>query len=348
MIGGGAIRMALGLMLLASSALAETPQLALVIGNAGYAALPALPGCAAATQAMTAALQSRGFDVQSRSDATRGEFEGAVGAFARRLADAPGAAAVIYVCGYAAGLEGRAFLLPVSAALRRDSDVLGQGVVAKTLQDLLIRGGVKAGLVVLDGVAQPGTAGSVGFDRLGEQGDGGAVALLAAMSAPAGDRPMPLGTAVAAELSAPELELHALLQAVRQRLPAGDAPALTMRTPADAAWLVGPPALPPVPQVTVAPRAGEVAPPGLEAPKPEAPEAAATATEFPDESRMTDLDRRRVQGALATLGYYSGRVDARFGAETRAAIRRFQHEIGAELTGRITPEQALRLFAMAR
>jgi peptidoglycan hydrolase-like protein with peptidoglycan-binding domain len=58
---------------------------------------------------------------------------------------------------------------------------------------------------------------------------------------------------------------------------------------------------------------------------------------------MTADDRQRIQTALLRLGYYDGKVDGIFGPDTRAAIRRFQHEIGTEMTGRITPEQASRL-----
>jgi peptidoglycan hydrolase-like protein with peptidoglycan-binding domain len=58
---------------------------------------------------------------------------------------------------------------------------------------------------------------------------------------------------------------------------------------------------------------------------------------------MTDADRRRVQTTLARLGYYDGQVDGIFGPDTRAAIRRFQHEIHGEMTGRLTAEQATRL-----
>ena len=60
---------------------------------------------------------------------------------------------------------------------------------------------------------------------------------------------------------------------------------------------------------------------------------------------MTEADRRRVQAALGTLGYYSDRVDGRFGPGTRAAIRRFQFEMRAEMTGVLTAEQASRLVA---
>ena len=58
---------------------------------------------------------------------------------------------------------------------------------------------------------------------------------------------------------------------------------------------------------------------------------------------MSGGDVRFVQGALQKLGYYSGQVDGVFGPDTRAAIRRYQHELGAPMTGNLTPDQATRL-----
>ena len=63
---------------------------------------------------------------------------------------------------------------------------------------------------------------------------------------------------------------------------------------------------------------------------------------------LNEADRRRVQLALQRLGYYDGQVDGRFGPESLAAIRRFQHEVGAEMTGRLTTEQAGRLLQDGR
>jgi peptidoglycan hydrolase-like protein with peptidoglycan-binding domain len=58
---------------------------------------------------------------------------------------------------------------------------------------------------------------------------------------------------------------------------------------------------------------------------------------------MSEADRRRVQSALVRLGYYDGKIDGVFGPDSRAAIRRYQHEIGAAMTGKLTAEQATRL-----
>src|SRR5208283_1638747 len=105
----------------------------------------------------------------------------------------------------------------------------------------------------------------------------------------------------------------------------------------------------PTPEITVAPTPE----PGLTptaTPTPgsqstSAPASASTPpmTTMPDEAHMSRADRVRVQEALLRLGYYKGNADGIFGPLTRAAIRRFQKEIGAETTGHLTAEQALRL-----
>jgi peptidoglycan hydrolase-like protein with peptidoglycan-binding domain len=68
-------------------------------------------------------------------------------------------------------------------------------------------------------------------------------------------------------------------------------------------------------------------------------------TTMPDEANMSDADRLRVQDTLRRLGYYKGQVDGVFGPLTRAAIRRFQGSVGAEMTGRLTAEEASRLVS---
>jgi peptidoglycan hydrolase-like protein with peptidoglycan-binding domain len=61
---------------------------------------------------------------------------------------------------------------------------------------------------------------------------------------------------------------------------------------------------------------------------------------------MSEAERKRVQDALHRLGYYEARVDGIFGPVTGAAIRRFQHDIGAEETGHLNAEEASRLVNM--
>jgi peptidoglycan hydrolase-like protein with peptidoglycan-binding domain len=58
---------------------------------------------------------------------------------------------------------------------------------------------------------------------------------------------------------------------------------------------------------------------------------------------MSEANRRQIQEALGRRNFYEGPVDGIFGPLTRAAIRRFQHEIGADTTGHLTAEEANRL-----
>ena len=60
---------------------------------------------------------------------------------------------------------------------------------------------------------------------------------------------------------------------------------------------------------------------------------------------MTHADRRGVQIALARMSYYVAQIDGLFGADTRAAVRRWQHEVGANMTGTLSGAQATRLVS---
>jgi hypothetical protein len=122
-----------------------------------------------------------------------------------------------------------------------------------------------------------------------------------------------------------------------------------------------PPAPPVTPPAAPAPASAPAAvPPAIVVPPPPPPPAppefspstapapARPRLVMPDEDYMTEQERRQVQTMLAAMGYYAGRIDATFGPETRAAIRRYQFEIKGDMTGRLTAEQATRLVNSSR
>lgn len=61
--------------------------------------------------------------------------------------------------------------------------------------------------------------------------------------------------------------------------------------------------------------------------------------------RIIDLEHR--QRALAALGHYSGRVDGKYGAQTRDAVRGFQREIGFDETGALSALETVLLICQA-
>jgi hypothetical protein len=315
-------RIAVALVLVPLAAASQAPR-ALVIGNSTYVGLPGLPGCAASARTVSAALRRRGFAVTEKLDVSNGEMGSAI-----REVAAPGATAlVLYVCGYAMDYGGHAFLLPASAQIERDTDALTQGVVAKSALTAVETSNAPAALVLLDAVAAPvppdGTAAVPHFDKLlAAPVRTGFVAAFSDAAPPQGASAF--AAAIAAALGQPVLQVGDVITAIAGRT-AAPGVALTQLTPSAPGYLVDAPV-----------------------PPSASPPAAAAAPAEPDEAHMTDVDRRAVQSALLRLGYYDRAADGVFGPETRAAIRRYQHEIGAPMTGEITPAQSARLVSAGR
>jgi type IV secretory pathway VirB10-like protein len=126
-------------------------------------------------------------------------------------------------------------------------------------------------------------------------------------------------------------------------VPAIEHPALEPGARRDAS-----PSAPPVASPAPAATAVHPAPPSPEPSVVALPVAPPQRLTMADEDQMSEQDRRRIQLMLATMGYYSGRIDGTFGPETRAAIRRYQFEIKSEMTGRLSAEQATRLANSVR
>jgi hypothetical protein len=340
------------LALLAPAAHADPApaRLALVLGEAAYANLPALPGCTVSAQVIGERLRALGFDVTARPDASNGVMGAALTDFAAQVAAARTPAVAVYFCGYAAVFDNRLFLLPVSATVERPSDVLTQGVPAQSVVDLAARN-TRASLSALDTYQRPNAE------------PGGAEALAAFVAAQAkspghfvvagtetemSSTATPLAQALSAGLAKPPVDLDAMTASLGKTFqvagtPGARGPTLLAPPATPAAAVVAPsPAAPPAANAAAAlpPR------PALTAPAA-APATAPVARSLPEESHYTPSDRREVQDALRALGYYDGAVDGVIGPDTRAAIRRYQHELGAPMTGTLTPAEGTRLLAQA-
>jgi len=329
------------LFLWANPALAQPARIGLVIGNSNYSALPAVAGCQVSSRDLAQALRGLGYQVVERQDVTSGGLAAAISEFSRGMELAPAASVVIYICGYAAGMNDRPFLLPVTASIRRPSDIMTQGMLAKAVLDVLVRGNPSRALVALDVVPVPDAPPPV-LDSLTDVPAPEGAGLIAVIDPQPTTGPTALSVALGTGLTAPGAELGTLLEGLKAELathPSARVAALRMPSAARPLAADDPP-----PSTLPSP-ATPLVQPEPTAVRPAAPvtDAAPPMPALPDEGAMTDSERRRIQEALARIGYYAGRIDGRFGAETRAAIRRFQHEIGVETTGVITGEQAARL-----
>ena len=320
---------------------AEPLRVALIAANTQYANLPALSRCAPSAAAARDALRAKGFEVIDRTNLGRGEFDSAIGQLARRAAASPPATVALYYCGYAVEFNNRPFLLPTSATLSRDHDVLTQGIIVKSIVDSLRRAPDGAGIVVLD-LFTPPNVGLSGAGRLSEQLAPSPFAIVAANNEAGGDGPTAAALGLRDELAAGAAAVVAVSDGLYRRLTKVAVAAQLVAATQDSPFAALPAPAPPA------------APPATPAPPPPAPPEATVKAPAPplhvmvDEERMTDQDRRQVQAVLAGIGYYSGRIDGTFGPETRAAIRRYQFEIKAEQTGRLTAEQATRLVSGMR
>jgi hypothetical protein len=311
--------------------------------------MPELAQCAVSAAAVRDALREKGFEIIERSDLGRGEFDAAIGALARRATAAPPTFAALYYCGYAVEFNGRSFLFPVSTSIARDSDILTQGIISKSLVDSLVHVPEGAGFVLLDTFQSPGFTAN-GMGRLIEQIQPGRFAVIGAANEKPGTGPTPAAQAVRDQVAGDKVTLDSFVRGMRDQLAKATGVAtFVVAATGKPAYLAGapveappPPPAPPPPAQPVVAAPPPVAPPAPASPTP--PRQVITA----NDDRMSEQERRQVQAALATLGYYSGRIDALFGSETRAAIRRYQFEIKADLTGYLTAEQATKLVNSAR
>jgi D-alanyl-D-alanine carboxypeptidase len=130
-----------------ASASMET-RIALVIGNASYAAVSKLPNPPNDAEAVADALRGSGFsDVTLVHDAARADLVAALNGFADRAASADWA--VVYFAGHGIELDGSNYLIPIDARLRADRDVQDEAVSLDRVM-VAVQPARKLRLVILD------------------------------------------------------------------------------------------------------------------------------------------------------------------------------------------------------
>jgi hypothetical protein len=212
---------------------AEPPLLALVIGNGRYVSpLPSIPACAASVSVIASALRDHGAEVIERVDTTNGEMQGTINVFKQRLADVPDAPMLVYICGHVLDVDGRAFLLPSSTALRSDFDALSQGVVARGLVRLTKQVDARAGVLLLDAFA---TAESKQSRALGPTLDEirGGIGYIAVAEALGQTGPTALGQVLLTTLADPNATTRSVIQTLQGNLQVHQFATITaLRSPA--------------------------------------------------------------------------------------------------------------------
>lgn len=224
-------RLAIVLALLAGlafgpAARAAETRVALVIGNSGYAAVPALPNPKRDAGRVAAALRGAGFQsVTVLADAGRADLIAALNRFSEAAEQADWA--LVYFAGHGIEIGGANYLVPVDARLKSDRDIGDEAVpLDRVLQS--IEAARKLRVVILDACRDNPFAGSMrrtiatrsvgrGLARI--EPDGGTLVAFAAkhgQTALDGDgENSPFVEALARRLATPGVEINKLFRLVR-------------------------------------------------------------------------------------------------------------------------------------
>jgi uncharacterized caspase-like protein len=127
----------------------HTSRIALVIGNGHYpdATVPLAQPINDA-RALTAELRRDGFDVDVVEDASRDDMNRAVARLKSKIR--PDSVVLLYFGGYGVQAGRESYMIPVDAAIWRESDVRRQGVSIESVLDVMKERGARTKLVVVD------------------------------------------------------------------------------------------------------------------------------------------------------------------------------------------------------
>src|SRR5262245_19068214 len=135
------------LALLAAGPAQAEKRVALVIGNAGYKTVSELPNPRKDARDVAAALRGLGFDVVEHHDLGMREMQRALSRFEDKATGADWA--VVYYAGHGIEVDGRNYLIPVDAELKRGSDVEDETLALDRVLARVAAAG-KLQLVILD------------------------------------------------------------------------------------------------------------------------------------------------------------------------------------------------------
>ncbi len=216
---------AAALFLAAASAapVAAEERVALVVGNAAYAGIPALANPANDAALMAAALGDVGFAVAAAADADRDAMAAAIRDFGRRLrAAGPEAVGLFYFAGHGVQANGVNYLVPIGAPIENEADLETAAVSAQWVLTQMEFAGNALNIVILDACRNNPFAGGFrsrggGLARM-DAPSGSLVAYAAAPGQTAADGAganSPYTAALAEALRRPGLDLEDVFKRVR-------------------------------------------------------------------------------------------------------------------------------------
>src|SRR6267142_1857526 len=130
-------------------AVKKASRVALVIGNGHYPDADApLTQPINDARALTAALRGNGFDVDVVEDASRDDMSRAIARLRQKIK--PDSVVMLFFGGYGVQVGRESYMIPVDAAIWKESDVRRQGVSIEAVLDVMKAQGARAKLVVVD------------------------------------------------------------------------------------------------------------------------------------------------------------------------------------------------------
>jgi uncharacterized caspase-like protein len=127
----------------------KASRIALVIGNGHYPDAHApLSQPINDARALTAQLRRTGFDVDVVEDASRDDMQRAVARLKSRIE--PNTVVMLFFGGYGVQVGRESYMIPVDAAIWKESDVRRQGISVESVLEAMKEQGARAKLVVID------------------------------------------------------------------------------------------------------------------------------------------------------------------------------------------------------